>query len=57
MLGGGFDLVTIGGRAYVRSVPGELNLDKNRALEAAQVRDAPPQGKLKKRLIRLGVVE
>ncbi|PNW70123.1 hypothetical protein CHLRE_17g706650v5 [Chlamydomonas reinhardtii] len=38
VLGGGFDLVTIGGRAYVRSVPGELNLDKNRALEAAQAR-------------------
>ncbi|GLC33277.1 hypothetical protein PLESTB_000351600 [Pleodorina starrii] len=36
VLGGGFDLVTIGGRQYVRSVPGELNLDKNRALEVAQ---------------------
>ncbi|EFJ47536.1 hypothetical protein VOLCADRAFT_91949 [Volvox carteri f. nagariensis] len=36
VLGGGFDLVTIGGSQYVRSVPGELNLDKNRALEVAQ---------------------
>jgi hypothetical protein len=38
VLGGGLDLVTIGAAAYVRSVPGELNLDKNRALELAQVR-------------------
>lgn len=37
VLGGGIDLVTIGRGAYVRSVPGELNLDKNRALELAQV--------------------
>lgn len=36
-LGGGLDLVTIGSISYVRSVPGELNLDKNRALELAQV--------------------
>jgi len=35
-LGGGLDLVTIGKVAYVRSVPGELNLDKNKALELAQ---------------------
>ncbi|GIL76429.1 hypothetical protein Vretifemale_6023 [Volvox reticuliferus] len=38
VLGGGFDLVTIGGHQYVRSVPGELNLDKNKALEVAQGR-------------------
>lgn len=36
VLGGGFDLVNIGCRQYVRSVPGELNLDKNRALGVAQ---------------------
>ncbi|KXZ41680.1 hypothetical protein GPECTOR_323g36 [Gonium pectorale] len=36
VLGGGFDLVTIGGRSYVRSVPGELSTDSNRALEVAQ---------------------
>jgi ESCRT-II complex subunit VPS22 len=36
-LGGGLDLVAIGRASYVRSVPGELNLDKNRALEIAQV--------------------
>lgn len=35
-LGGGLDLVTIGASSYIRSVPGELNLDKNRALELAQ---------------------
>lgn len=37
VLGSGFDLLIIGGRQYVRSVPGELNLDKNKALEVAQV--------------------
>ncbi len=36
VLGGGFDLVSIGPKQYVRSVPGELNLDKNRALGVAQ---------------------
>ncbi|GBF94666.1 hypothetical protein Rsub_07402 [Raphidocelis subcapitata] len=35
-LGGGLDLVTIGAASYVRSVPGELNLDKNAALALAQ---------------------
>lgn len=34
-LGGGFGLATIGGRTYVRSVPGELDTDKNRAIEVA----------------------
>jgi hypothetical protein len=37
VLGGGFELLSIGGRSYVRSVPGELNTDKNRVLELAQV--------------------
>ncbi len=37
VLGGGFGLVTVGAQQYVRSVPGELNLDKNRVLEVAQV--------------------
>ena len=36
VLGSGFDLMTIGRRSYVRSVPGELNMDKNRVLELAQ---------------------
>lgn len=36
-LGGGTDLVTIGRRTYLRSVPGELNMDKNKVLELAQV--------------------
>eukprot|EP00798_Chlamydomonas_sp_ICE-L_P015632 gene15632-21739_t len=36
VLGSGFDLVKIGKRTYVRSVPGELNMDKNRILELAQ---------------------
>uniref|UniRef100_A0A7S0RI08 Vacuolar protein sorting-associated protein n=1 Tax=Chlamydomonas leiostraca TaxID=1034604 RepID=A0A7S0RI08_9CHLO len=34
-LGGGFDVVTIGALKYVRSVPGELNLDKNKVMEVA----------------------
>jgi hypothetical protein len=37
-LGGGLDLVAIGAASYVRSVPGELNLDKNAALALAQAR-------------------
>jgi hypothetical protein len=36
-LGGGFGIVSVGSVQYVRSVPGELNLDKNRVLEVAQV--------------------
>lgn len=36
VLGNGFDLVTIGKSQYVRSVPGELNMDKNSVLEVAQ---------------------
>lgn len=38
VLGNGFDLVTLGDQLYVRSVPGELNTDKNRVLELAQDR-------------------
>lgn len=34
-LGGGIDVSSIGRATYVRSVPGELNLDKNRALQVA----------------------
>ena len=33
-------MVTIGKSQYVRSVPGELNMDKNKVLELAQVRRA-----------------
>eukprot|EP01026_Neomeris_dumetosa_P036706 TRINITY_DN29660_c0_g1_i2.p1 TRINITY_DN29660_c0_g1~~TRINITY_DN29660_c0_g1_i2.p1 ORF type:complete len:283 (-),score=27.57 TRINITY_DN29660_c0_g1_i2:239-970(-) len=36
VLGGGFDIVKIGDRSFVRSVPGELNLDKNKIIELAQ---------------------
>jgi ESCRT-II complex subunit VPS22 len=36
VLGGGFDLVKIGQQQYIRSVPGELNTDKNKILEVAQ---------------------
>jgi len=35
VLGTGFDIVTIGTRQFVRSVPGELDLDRTRALELA----------------------
>lgn len=37
VLGNGFGLVTIGHQELVRSVPGELNQDKNKVLEVAQV--------------------
>lgn len=36
VLGGGLGLVDIGATTYVRSVPGELNTDKNRVIEVAQ---------------------
>lgn len=36
MLGGGIDVVSIGLRTYIRSVPGEFNMDKNRVMELAQ---------------------
>lgn len=36
VLGGGFRAVDIGAQQYVRSVPGELNTDKNKAIELAQ---------------------
>eukprot|EP00803_Ostreobium_quekettii_P010824 evm.model.scf_1067.3 EVM.evm.TU.scf_1067.3 scf_1067:30815-34712(-) len=36
VLGNGYDLVTLGSKSYVRSVPVELNTDKNRVLELAQ---------------------
>lgn len=35
-LGGGYELMSIGGKRYVRSVPGELNTDKNALIEMAQ---------------------
>eukprot|EP01023_Acetabularia_acetabulum_P015118 TRINITY_DN17334_c0_g1_i1.p1 TRINITY_DN17334_c0_g1~~TRINITY_DN17334_c0_g1_i1.p1 ORF type:complete len:215 (-),score=38.17 TRINITY_DN17334_c0_g1_i1:1-645(-) len=38
VLGGGFDIVKVGNRTFVRSVPGELNLDKNKIIELAQER-------------------
>ncbi len=39
VLGSGlaFDIVVIGKRQYIRSVPGELNMDSNKILELAQV--------------------
>lgn len=36
VLGGGIDVVSIGCRSYIRSVPGEFNMDKNRVMELAQ---------------------
>lgn len=36
VLGGGIDVVSIGLRTYIRSVPGEFNMDKNRVMELAQ---------------------
>lgn len=36
VLGGGFGLVAVGRQQLVRSVPGELNMDKNKVLELAQ---------------------
>jgi hypothetical protein len=36
VLGGGIDVMTIGVRTYIRSVPGEFNLDKNKVMELAQ---------------------
>jgi hypothetical protein len=36
VLGGGIDVVTIGVRTYIRSVPGEFNLDKSKVMELAQ---------------------
>ena len=36
VLGGGIDVVVIGSRTYIRSVPGEFNMDKNRVMELAQ---------------------
>lgn len=36
VLGGGIDVVTIGARTYIRSVPGEFNMDKNKVMELAQ---------------------
>lgn len=39
VLGGGFGLTKVGAHTYVRSVPGELNLDTNKVLQVAQVRD------------------
>lgn len=37
-LGGGIGVVRVGERRLVRSVPGELNTDKNQALALAQGR-------------------
>ncbi|GFH12293.1 vacuolar protein sorting-associated protein [Haematococcus lacustris] len=45
-LGGGFTLVAIGTLQYVRSVPGELNLDKNKVLELAQNKGYVSQGQI-----------
>ncbi|GFR48530.1 hypothetical protein Agub_g10425 [Astrephomene gubernaculifera] len=35
VLGGGWDLLVLGGRCFVRSVPGELDTDRTRVLEMA----------------------
>lgn len=37
VLGGGFGLTKVGAQTYVRSVPGELNIDSNKVLQVAQV--------------------
>jgi hypothetical protein len=44
VLGGGLDLVTVGARTYIRSVPVELNTDVNRVLELAEVGDSGSSG-------------
>eukprot|EP00878_Enallax_costatus_P028308 GHUV01030568.1.p1 GENE.GHUV01030568.1~~GHUV01030568.1.p1 ORF type:complete len:198 (+),score=40.83 GHUV01030568.1:409-1002(+) len=38
VLGSGIDILVIGKSTYVRSVPGEFNMDKNRVIELAQGR-------------------
>ena len=38
VLGGGFNVFKVGSQTLVRSVPGELNRDKNQALKLAQGR-------------------
>jgi len=38
VLGGGLDVVTVGARTYIRSVPVELNTDTNKVLELAEVK-------------------
>lgn len=37
-LGSGFEVITVGKKKLVRSVPTELNRDHNEILEVAQVR-------------------
>ena len=44
VLGGGLDVVTVGARTYIRSVPVELNTDTNKVLELAEVREAAQTG-------------
>lgn len=38
VLGSGIDILVIGKSTYIRSVPGEFNMDKNRVMELAQGR-------------------
>lgn len=45
-LGSGFRLVKIGSKSLVQSVPGELNQDKNAALDLAQTKGYTSEGEL-----------
>lgn len=45
-LGSGFRLVKLGNKSLVQSVPGELNQDKNAALDLAQSKGYTSQGEL-----------
>lgn len=44
VLGGGLDIVTIGHSTYIRSVPGEFNMDKNKVMEVAQAKGYVSKG-------------
>ena len=45
-LGSGFRLIKLGNKSLVQSVPGELNQDKNAALDLAQSKGYTSQGEL-----------
>ena len=45
-LGSGFRLVKLGNKSLVQSVPGELNQDKNAALDLAQIKGYTSQEEL-----------
>eukprot|EP00879_Flechtneria_rotunda_P025684 GHRR01027320.1.p1 GENE.GHRR01027320.1~~GHRR01027320.1.p1 ORF type:complete len:176 (+),score=49.09 GHRR01027320.1:395-922(+) len=46
VLGSGIDVISIGPRTYIRSAPGELNMDKNRVMELAQAKGYISAGEL-----------